>query len=337
VSRPSPPNVKIDCYPHILARPAFDALERLPAPTLDVPPLYDVDARLRVMNAFEDYAQILVPFPVQPLVPALGGSERAAAVIRASNDFLAEQIAAHPQRFLGFAAALPLFDPDAAMNELLRCLDELGAVGAQVETNIDGVPISNDRFEPLLAELAARQRPVWLHPVRGPQTPDFASEHRGRFGLWQVLGWPFETSIVMTRLVLSGHFDRYPTSRIIVHHGGAMIPHYCGRLGEVLEHLGGIGFDPELRESVESLRRPIDDYFRMFYADTVLFGAGHAVRCVLDYFGIDHVLFGTDMPFDPDKGPRFIRSTIDNVEALNLHDEDRQLLYEGNARRIILS
>lgn len=327
--------MKIDCYPHILPAPVLKALPVLPLPTLRNPALTDLDERFRVMDRFEDYAQVLVPFPLQPVVPALGGVGPAADVIRASNDWLAQSVQDHPERFLAFAAALPLGDPDAAVVELVRCLDELGAAGVQLETNVAGVPIDDPRFEPVFAELAARGRPVWLHPVRGKAIPDFLSESEGRFGLWQALGWPYETSLVLARLVLRGHLDRHPDLRVIVHHGGGMVPHFAGRLGGVLEELGRIGLDAELQQAVAERTKPLDEYFRMFYADTVLFGAEHAVRCALDYFGTDHVLFGTDMPFDPEQGPGFVRDTIANIEALDLDPSGLTALYEGNARRLL--
>lgn len=327
--------MKLDSYPHILPRPCFDRLDGVPLPNLKNPPLYDLDARFRVMDKFADYAQVLVPFPMQPLVRFFGDAADAVDAIAAGNDFLAETAASHPERFPAFVASLPLFDVDRALAELVRVLDELGAAGVQLETTAGGKPLDAPQFRPLFDELARRGRPAWLHPVRGAASADFAGEDRARYGLWQALGWPYETSIVMARLVLDGLFERCPDLALIVHHGGAMIPHFCGRLGATLEYLASIGFDSELQEAVERLPRPLDDYFRMFYADTVLFGAGHAVACVVEYFGVDHVLFGTDMPFDPEQGPGFIRDTIDNVEQLRLNPAAVEKIYEGNVRRLL--
>ena len=73
----------------------------------------------------------------------------------------------------------------------------------------------------------------------------------------------------------------------------------------------------------------------MFYADTAMFGAEHAVRCSIDFFGVDHVLFASDTPFDPEKGPAYIRSTIANLEAIDLDDAERERIFEGNARRLL--
>ena len=81
-------------------------------------------------------------------------------------------------------------------------------------------------------------------------------------------------------------------------------------------------------------KRPID-YFKMFYADTALFGAFDATVCGLSFFGVDHVLFASDSPFDPEQGPGYIRATIANLSELELSDEDRQAIYESNARRVL--
>ena len=80
--------------------------------------------------------------------------------------------------------------------------------------------------------------------------------------------------------------------------------------------------------------RPLD-YFKRFYVDTALFGAQNAVRCALEFYGVERALFASDSPFDPEKGPGYIRATIANLEALELSAADLQAIYEGNARRII--
>jgi aminocarboxymuconate-semialdehyde decarboxylase len=81
-------------------------------------------------------------------------------------------------------------------------------------------------------------------------------------------------------------------------------------------------------------KRPID-YFKMFYNDTALFGAWHAMESGLAFFGADHILFGTDMPFDPEKGPGFIRDTIGAMKRMRASEEDKAKIYEGNARRLL--
>jgi aminocarboxymuconate-semialdehyde decarboxylase len=129
----------------------------------------------------------------------------------------------------------------------------------------------------------------------------------------------------MARMVYSGCFDRHPGLRIITHHAGAMVPHFAGRLASPLE-------DPR-RDAVTSrlAAEPID-YFHRFFADTAMFGAGHAVRCAVDFFGAGHVLFGTDMPLG---GPRVVPDTIANIEALGLPEAETSAIFAGNARAVL--
>ena len=129
----------------------------------------------------------------------------------------------------------------------------------------------------------------------------------------------------MARLVYSGVFDTYPGLRVITHHAGAMVPHFAGRLASPLE-------DPDRAAILAGLDRDPMDYFRGFYADTAMFGATHAVRCAVEFFGADHVLFGTDMPLG---GPSVVEDTIADIEALDLPDADAAAIFGGNARRVL--
>jgi aminocarboxymuconate-semialdehyde decarboxylase len=160
-------------------------------------------------------------------------------------------------------------------------------------------------------------------------------EKQSRYEMWWVFGWPYETSVAMGRLVFSGLFDRQPNIKIITHHLGAMIPYFEGRVGPGLDQLGARTPTQESELVKHSLKKRPLDYFRMFYGDTALFGAVAPLECGLAFFGIDRVLFGTDMPFDPEKGPMFIRETIRAVEGMSIAPADRAKIYEGNARRLL--
>ncbi|TMC09283.1 MAG: hypothetical protein E6J41_11055 [Chloroflexi bacterium] len=116
--------------------------------------------------------------------------------------------------------------------------------------------------------------------------------------------------------------ERHPRLRVLADHGGGMVPHFSARLS----------MGPGYRQTRDTLPRPALDYFRRFYADTALFGAPHAVRCVLDFFGPDHVLFGTDTPLGP---PEAIDATIADLDAAGLPEADRAAVYAGNARRLL--
>ena len=275
------------------------------------PSISDLDARWRTMDRFGDYRQVLV-LAVPPL-EEVGPPEVAADFARMANDEMASLVARHPDRFAGFAASLPLNDVDASLLELGRAVGDMGALGVQVFTNVQGMPLDDARFEPLLAGVEELDRAVWLHPT---------GKFEANYGLWWSLGWPYETAAALSRLVYSGVMERHPRLKVIAHHGAGMVPHFSARLG----------MGPGYRQVKDALPRPPLEYFRMFFADTALFGAPHAVRCVLEFFGPSHVLFGTDTPLGP---PNTVEATLEDIDAAGLDLEQREAVFSGNAVRLL--
>jgi uncharacterized protein len=327
---------KIDAFAHILP-PAYAArLEALTSgdavserilgyrPWIrEDPALIDLDARWRTIDPFGDSRQILT-LAVPPL-DELGDQAAAEELARAANDELADLVARHPDRFAGFVSALPMSDPQAAAAELDRAMSDLGAVGAQLHTNVGGAPLDQPRFEVIFEVVTSRGGALWLHPTRSPVWSDYPAEPTSKYGIWWSLGWPYETSVAMARLVYSGCFDRFPRLTVITHHAGAMVPHFAGRLASPIE-------DPDRDAIVGGLKDQPIEYFRRFYADTAMFGASHAVRCAVEFFGADHVLFGTDMPLG---GPNVVADTIADIASLELPEADETAIFAGNARRLL--
>jgi aminocarboxymuconate-semialdehyde decarboxylase len=241
---------------------------------------------------------------------------------RLANDEMAELVVRHPDRFAGFAAALPLNDTEASIAEAERAVRELGALGVQLFTNVEGVPLDDPRFDPILGQVESLGGTAWLHPTRNAGWPDYPSEARSDYGLWWSLGWPYETAAALSRLVYSGRMEEHPNLRVLAHHGGGMVPHFSARLA----------MGPGYRQTKDLLPRPALEYFRRFYADTALFGAPHAVRCVVDFFGPGHVLFGTDIPLGP---PDAVDATIADLEAAGLSASELSDIYAGNALSVL--
>ena len=202
-------------------------------------------------------------------------------------------------------------------------------------SNVLGKPIVESEFLPLFATMADHDLPIWLHPYRGADVPDYRTEDRSHYEIWWAFGWPYETTAAMARLVFSGLFDRHPDLKIITHHMGAMLPYFEGRAGGGLDQLGSRTEGSDDAVALARLKRRPLEYFRMFYGDTALFGAHHAMECGLAFFGADRILFGTDMPFDPEKGPGFIRDTIRAMELMRATPEEKTKIYEENARRML--
>jgi aminocarboxymuconate-semialdehyde decarboxylase len=332
--------VKIDVFPHILPRAYFDRMVKIAPSQLHmqkrmrgIPVLVDLDLRLRIMDRYEGYAQVLTI--ANPPVEVVGGPDVSPDLARLANDSMAEIVARHPDRFPNFVAALPMNNPEAALLEIDRAIADLGATGVQMYTNVNGRPLDGAEYRPLFARMAALDLPIWLHPSRTPNFADYIGESRSKFDIWWAFGWPYETTAAMARLVFSGIFDRHPDLKIITHHLGAMVPYSEMRAAGGLDQLGTRTDDPDDLAALGRLaRRPID-YFHMFYGDTAVFGSWAALECGLAFFGADRVLFGTDMPFDPEQGPGFIRDTIAAMERIRATPEDKAKIYEGNARRLL--
>ncbi len=324
----------IDIYTHIFPGDFFRQMSKA-APKLEnigkrmaaVKPVQDLDIRFKLMDGFGDYRQ-LISLPNPPLEeitdPATG-----IELARIANDAMAELVDRHPDRFVGFAAALAMHDMEGSMDELHRAVGELGASGVQIFTNIAGEPLDQEKFEPLFAAMAEYDRPIWLHPARGAEMADYRAEERGRYEMWWCFGWPYETSVAMTRLVYWGLFDRYPEIKIITHHMGGMIPFFDGRVGPGMDVLGARTTDEDHTKVLSSLKKPHLEYFKQFYADTAMFGATLGIECGLKFFGIGHTVFSTDFPFAP------TRETIDAIAAMEFTDTDRQALCQGNAEALL--
>ncbi|MGP3920226.1 amidohydrolase family protein [Nonomuraea sp. 10N515B] len=330
--------MKVDAYSHILPAPYFERMRELAVDPgalkrwLDLSALHDLDARLRMMDEFGDgYQQVLTLS--SPPIELLASPAESAPLARLANESMLELCEKHPERFPAFVASLPMNNPDAALDELAYAIDDLGARGVQVFTNVNGRPLDDPAFQAVFDEMARRDLPIWMHPTRSAAFADYATEDTSKYEIWWALGWPYETSAAMARLVFSGLFERHPDIKIITHHLGAMIPYLEGRIG--------LGWSDQLGsrtagEDYSNLlpRRPLE-YFRRFYADTALSGSAIGTRCGLDFFGADHVLFGTDCPFDPEGGPMYIRETIRVIDALDITDAAREQIYHHNIRRLM--
>ncbi len=331
---------KIDVFTHIFpaayaermgeVAPGFkDAGKRVRG----VPMLVDLDERFRVMDRFDGYEQVLSI--ATPPIEVFASPRDAVELARRANDGMAELVQKYPRRFPGFVASLPLNDPGEALRETHRAIGELGARGIQLFTNICGKPLVAPEFLPLFDAMAGFDLPIWLHPYRGADIPDYASEDRSEYEIWWTFGWPYETSVAMARMVFAGLFDKHPNLKIITHHMGAMAPYFEGRLGPGWDQLGARTSDRDYTQVLTRLKKRPIDYFRMFYADTALFGAYDATLCGLGFFKSDHVLFASDSPFDPEKGPMYIRETIGIIDRLPIAEDERAAIYYGNAIRLL--
>ena len=335
--------MRIDIFNHFIPPTYLEALQqRAPAHPLvrlstGLRPLWDIEERLRMLAPWPDLQQVVALG--QPTPELVAGRDDSPALARLANDGMAAIRDAHPDRFPAFVASLPMNNVPAALQEMDRAVGELGARGIQVLTSVEGKPLDHPNFFPVFERAAQHYDiPVWLHPYSPPTAADYPGEAASEYEIWIVLGWPHESSVAMARMVFAEFFDRLPKLRVITHHCGATVPYLLGRVGPMWDELGERSNNERYRairaRMAAKSMRPID-YFRRFYADTVLGGSTAALRCGLDFFGPDHVVFATDFPFGPENGMWFLRENMRSVDELEIPAAEREGIYLGNALRLL--
>ncbi len=235
-----------------------------------------------------------------------------------ANDFLHEAVQKHPDRFVGFAALAPR-NPEAAADELERCVTKLGFKGWKTHSNYGGEFIDDQKFWPILERAEKLDAVIYLHPAV-PNIPQLS-----KYGI-VLAGPPFgfgiETCITMVRLIYSGALDRYPKLKIMLGHYGEGLPFLIHRID--FAYLKP-WFDPE---ATPKLKRKPSDYLRenVYYTTSGNYFKG-AFDCTYEAVGPDRILLATDYPYEePGECMSFL-------EGLPLKEKDREKLYSGNARR----
>jgi len=235
---------------------------------------------------------------------------------RLFNDALAALVAEHPDRFAGLAT-VPLQAPPQAADELRRAVTELGMAGVEIATTVDGRELDDPDLEPFWVTAAELRCLVLIHPDQV-----LPGRSRPRYVLNNFVGNAAETTIAVTHLLFAGILERHPDLRLCLVHGGGYLPWQAGRL----DH----GWHAEPRLTERHLTRPPSAYLRRLYYDTVTHSAA-ALRFLIDFAGAQRVVLGSDYPFE--MGDHMPVASLDTVPGLSA--EDRQLICEGNVRRLL--
>ncbi|HWM81693.1 MAG TPA: amidohydrolase family protein [Pseudolabrys sp.] len=325
--------MRIDAYTHFIPKRVFEKLVESGHADIGkrmrgIPSVHDMDVRNRVVDSFPDYAQIL-SYAMPPL-EYLATPDKVEDFAKIINDGLAEICAKDPTRYPGWVAQAPMSGPDAGVRESERALKN-GALGVQIYTNVHGKPLDRPEFEPFFAAMNNTGKPVWIHPARNAKHPDYMDESKSKYEIWWAFGWSYETATAMARLVFSRTLDKYPDLKLIVHHFGGIVPMLEGRIGPGWDQIGARTSDEDLDALRRSLKkRPLDYFKQNFHADTATFGGRGAALCGFDFFPMNNIVFASDCPFDPEKGPGYIRSTIEIIESMNFPKADLDKIYHGN-------
>jgi aminocarboxymuconate-semialdehyde decarboxylase len=244
------------------------------------PKLTDPQERLKDMDRMGIAIQAISPGPNQFYYWTDG--ELGAKLARMQNDRVAEIVRAHPDRFVGMGT-LPLQDTPRAVLELERLVRELGFHAVEISSNVAGADFDDPRFAPFWAKVQELDVLVFVHPV------GFSDAARLKdYYLNNVIGQPLEEAVFVSRLIFGGVLERYPNLKIVVGHGGGYLPFYPGRMDHAYK------VRPEARQHIS---RPPSEYLKKLYFDSIVYQEP-SLENLVRFAGSDHVLLGTDYPFD---------------------------------------
>ncbi len=327
--------MKIDIFNHVFPTEFFDVAEPL-MPKIAVSrwkaiqTIWDMDARARMLDEFDDYCQVISMS--QPPFDLIAGPDMALKLAQVANDGMSRICKKYPDRMPRFIASLPMNNTEGAIREIDRVLDEHNAAGFQIHTNVSGAALDQPQFRDIFAKISERGKAIWLHPTRPASHADYVTEDQSFYEIFWGIGWAYETTSAMLRMVCSGMMDEIPNLKVIAHHWGAYIPHAEGRfpLWEVRNATMGDG-----TSFADKLKRPMLDYMKDFWADTAMFGAQAASQAGFDFYGSGNSFFASDCPYDLVGGSDLIRNTIDVINNLSCTDSDREMIYEQNSRTLL--
>ncbi len=276
------------------------------------PQLTELETRLADMDAMGVDRQIVSPAPGQcyhTLAPDI-----AVTAARAVNDGMAQFVARRPDRLTGLGT-VPMQAPDAAVEELARCVRRLGFKGIEILTNIAGRELSDPAHAPFWAKAAELDAVVMIHPGGFTQPERF-----GRFYLNNVIGNPLETAVALHYLILDGVLERHPRLKLLAAHGGGFLPAYSGRI----DHARGARSD-----AAGELPDPPSSYLKRVFVDAVVF-TPHQLAALIAVMGVDHVLMGTDYPYDMGEYDPLGHL----LDTPGLNEEQVMAIAGGNARAL---
>ncbi|MBV8192402.1 MAG: amidohydrolase [Alphaproteobacteria bacterium] len=236
-----------------------------------------------------------------------------------ANDFLAEAIAAHPNRFAGLAAVAPQ-DPKAAAREIERAATRLKLNGLIINSHTRGERLDLPKFAPVLEAAEAFDMPIYLHP-REPASAMVAPylDYGLYFATW---GFSAESGLHAMRLIMSGTFERYPRLRIILGHMGEAIPFWLQRIDN--RHAAQVHVGASQR-----LQKKPSEFFRdNFLITTSGFMSMPALRLCLDVLGVERILFAVDYPYENDS------EAVRFMDEAKITEDERRQIYQSNAERV---
>jgi 2,3-dihydroxybenzoate decarboxylase len=252
--------------------------------------------------------------PIREVTEAKGVAQRA-------NDFLAEQVAARPDRYIGMTAIAPQ-DPEWSASEILRGAQTLGFKGVQVNSHTQGEYLDDPKFDPIFRALADTAQPLYIHPATPPDSMIGPLLEAGLDGA--IFGFGVETGMHLLRLITTGIFDRYPDLQIMVGHAGEALPYWAYRLDFM--HQAGVRSKRYAR--MKPLRKTILEYLRSNVLITTSGMAwAPAIQFAQQVLGADRVMYAMDYPY------QYVPDEVRTHDLLDIPIETKRKLMQTNAER----
>lgn len=299
----------IDCHAHLIPQSWY--LESTPRSTIDLDALF----------AQQDEAGVNLTVFGNNWIRTRPGQSRLDAA-REFNAFAADLSARYPQRLIGLASTIP-FEGDEFLKEVERAVARDGLRGIMINTSVDGEYLDSRRADDFWALVTRLDVPVFIHPPR----ETIGHEKMEMFRLPEMVGRPFDTTLTLARMILTGVLERYPTLKIVCAHVGGAISLLPGRLnfGYELRHDDTFGpWEPDV------LTKPPSEYIAQLYLDTMSFHTP-AVMCAVGTVGVEHVVYGSDHP--PVHVP--LSRSVAVVRNLPLAHADKERILGLNAARLL--
>lgn len=278
------------------------------------PKLMGIDVRLKDMDRMGVDIQAVAPAPYHYFYftePAYG-----AELAREVNEGIANVVAQHPDRFVGMGS-VPLQNAELAVKELEYCVKKLGLRGVEINTNVNGLNLTDPSLglEKFFAKANELGIVIFMHPLGYTQGDRLRNHYFNN-----VIGNPLETTVAVSHLIFDGVVARHPKIKFLAAHGGGFLAHYWARMDHAWRAR------PDTRTVIK--KKP-SSYLEKFYFDSITFDP-RMLKQLIDRYGADHVMLGTDYPYDMgEDDPRGLIAGVNRLSAA-----DRHLIEGGNAMKL---
>ncbi len=299
----------------------FDAhIHWLPGEIIDNAHFYstawgNIEGQLEVMDKFH-IDKTLIVYPTNDAYRKMGGLK---GVARIYNNHIAGVVKRYPERFVG-AAILPVDEPEEMAREFERATKSLGFRALSLATSFDGIYLDDERFYRLYEEVESLGIPIFIHP----QTINPIGYERIKDPLLTpAIEFVFDTTICIGKLIMAGTLNRFPDLKFIFAHFGGVAPFIKERFDSIYRMLRG-------RDIVKDLFALPSEYLGRIYVDTSGVTSSYALMCTLEMVGVEHILWGSDYPGNPD-----IPASINAIEELEIPAREKAKILGANIERVL--